>query len=898
MSRLIRGLMAALLAAPMAAVAVVGTAGPANAEDNGVGQTPAMGWSSWSFVRHDPTAATIEAQADALHTSGLQQVGFSYVNIDDFYYECPGGQGPNVDQYGRWVTDPAKFPPSAGGANGIAVVADYVHKLGLKFGIYVTPGISKQAVAQNTAIEGTPYHADDIATTTAENNYNCGGMVGIDYSKPGAQAFVNSWADEFASWGVDYVKIDGVGTPDIPDVRAWSDGLRQTGRPIHLELSNSLDINNASVWQQYSNGWRTGGDIECYCGPNGSSYPLTRWSSIDGRFDQVANWAPYGGPGGFNDYDSLEVGNGADDGLTLDERKTQMSLWSLAASPLILGTDLTNLDKTDLSLLKNRDVLAVDQDSIDAKRITSTGTTQVFAKLENANTAVVGLFNTGGAPQVVSTTASALGLPAGTDYTLDDLWAHQRTESAGTIAASVPSHGVALYRVTLDKHTPSHTPPSVVVDLTGLTAMTAGTPGTATLSFTDNGRQPAYLATLGLQLPSGWKGHPTSRSVFPTVASGKTVRTTFALTAPTPTALFQTSIVTGRAVNTSPALVPQRSTVAEPVTTSPPVSAAYRTFSSATDAPASFGQLGQQFGISGAGADLYSSTDAYSTIYSAGAVGTTATVDTEVTSQTALAGYGKAGILVRNSITGSGTTPEGVILFESPSGGIQLEWANNGGDFIDSVTPPNGTIPATLPVHLKLQRTGSTYTGYYSVDDKNWTKVGSATLTGQADTQDAGMFVTSHTSGTPAQVVFNGFGVSADATPPPLGPTSYEAESSANTIAGGASVSSCDGCSGGSKVGFVGNGGTLTFNDIAVSTAGDYAVTIYYTNGPPARQADMTVNGGTPQTLSFTATADFNTVGALTLTLPLNAGDNTIEFANPTAYAPDFDRITVASQPS
>ena len=121
-----------------------------------------------------------------------------------------------------------------------------MHSLGLKFGLYVTPGISKQAVAQNTAIKGTSYHADDIATTATENNYNCGGMVGIDYSKPGAQDFVDSWADQFAGWGIDYLKIDGVGTPDIGDVRAWSQALKQTGRPIHLELSNSLDINNAA----------------------------------------------------------------------------------------------------------------------------------------------------------------------------------------------------------------------------------------------------------------------------------------------------------------------------------------------------------------------------------------------------------------------------------------------------------------------------------------------------------------------------------------------------------------------------------------------------------------------------------------------------------------------------
>src|SRR5258708_40077298 len=120
-------------------------------ENNGVGLTPALGWSSWSFIRHDPTAAKIEAQADAMKNSGLAGVGFQYVNVDDFWYQCPGSQGPNVDANGRWVTDAAKFPPS-GSTNGIQAVADHVHAGGLKFGLYVTPGVSAQAVAPNTPL--------------------------------------------------------------------------------------------------------------------------------------------------------------------------------------------------------------------------------------------------------------------------------------------------------------------------------------------------------------------------------------------------------------------------------------------------------------------------------------------------------------------------------------------------------------------------------------------------------------------------------------------------------------------------------------------------------------------------------------------------------------------------
>ncbi len=244
--------VALCLGTAVASVAAVTARVPrASAENNGVGQTPAMGWSSWSLIRRAPTAAKIEAQAAALKSSGLAAVGYNYVNVDDFWYVCPGSQGPAVDGNGRWVNDTSKFPNS-GSINGIQVVANYAHSLGLLFGIYVTPGISMQAVTQNTPILGTTYHAADIANTSlSEKNYNCHGMVGIDYSKPGAQAFINSWANEFASWGVDYVKIDGVGTSDVPDIQAWSQALQQTGRPIHLELSNNLSVSAATTWQQY-----------------------------------------------------------------------------------------------------------------------------------------------------------------------------------------------------------------------------------------------------------------------------------------------------------------------------------------------------------------------------------------------------------------------------------------------------------------------------------------------------------------------------------------------------------------------------------------------------------------------------------------------------------------------
>lgn len=428
----------------------------AKAEDNGLGRTPVLGWSSWSFLRAQPTAAKFEAQARALRDSGLQNLGYDRINLDDFWYQCPPSKsistsrGPNVDTYGRWVTDSSRFPPQ-GDTNGIKVVADYIHSLGMKFGIYVTPGISREAVSKNTPIKGTSYTASEIAEPpVTESNYNCHGMVGIDYSKPGAQEYINSWVDMLAGWGVDYIKIDGMHNRNAADIKAWSEAIRQSGRPMILDVTQGgFTTAIAPVLMKYANQWEFAPDVECYrCEKGGSSYPLTSWTDIAKRFNYVAEWQPYSGPGGFNDYDSVEVGNGENDGLTAVERQTQLSLWALGSAPLILGVDLTHLDQQDLNDLRNSSVLAVDQDGIAAKRVVNADHWQVFAKMEPSGDAIVGLFNTGNQTEKVSVQASQVGFAQNGDgYSLKNLWTGKTEKAGGTISATVPSHGVVLYRV-------------------------------------------------------------------------------------------------------------------------------------------------------------------------------------------------------------------------------------------------------------------------------------------------------------------------------------------------------------------------------------------------------------------------------------------------------------------
>jgi hypothetical protein len=409
----------------------------ASGKDNGVSLKPPLGWSSWSFIRKQPDEAKIRAQALTLHHR-LQSHGFQYINLDDFWYLDPRR---TVDAYGHWVVDSAKFP------NGIAALANYIHGLGLKFGIYVTPGIPVAAYSQNTPIKRTKYHARDIADTTRfETNYNFGenAMYYIDYSRPGAQEFINSWARLFASWGVDYLKIDGVGSCDVADVKAWSEALKDSGRPIHLGLSNSLALSDGATWHAYANSWRITGDVEAYL-PNSINgvYPLTKWQNVFNHFVKVSQWTRFGGPGGWNDLDSLEVGNGNLDGtnagtsqsdfFTQDERQTVMSWWAIAAAPLLLGTDLTqNQDQFDDTLLRNDEVLAVDQAGVPGAPIDdylhtdpdqSNGSIpEIWRSKQPDSTYAVVVSNLAPTTQTVS--AHWINFGFGGDAIVRDLWNH------------------------------------------------------------------------------------------------------------------------------------------------------------------------------------------------------------------------------------------------------------------------------------------------------------------------------------------------------------------------------------------------------------------------------------------------------------------------------------------
>ena len=322
-----------------------------------------MGWSSWSFFRSDPTEAKVKAQVDALIANHLPELGYRYINIDARWtngYDEHGIPSPNL----------TRFP------SGMAAMAQYLHSRGLRFGLYLVPGISKELYEANPIIEGTTSHIRDITDANLPGA-TLNDIYKIEVTKPAARAYIESVIRQFARWKVDFIKLDFVGpgggnrpADNREELRLWHQAILHSGYPIWLELSNWLSIDQARWWRANANGWRIEDDIECYgCDKNADPAikgNLTEWSHVALRFADVRQWFPYAGAGAWNDLDSLELGNGAKDGVTPDERQTMFIFWAISCAPLYLGTDLTRMDPDDLKLISNRDIIAIDQRGVPA----------------------------------------------------------------------------------------------------------------------------------------------------------------------------------------------------------------------------------------------------------------------------------------------------------------------------------------------------------------------------------------------------------------------------------------------------------------------------------------------------------------------------------------------------
>src|SRR2546430_2685109 len=300
----IRRALLTLLLVPAATAAVgLTAAGPAAALNNGLARTPPMGWNDWNAFGCNVSESLVQATADAMVSSGMKAAGYQYVNIDD----CWMASARNAS--GHLVPDPNKFP------HGISGVAAYVHGKGLKLGIYESAGTA-----------------------------TCAGF-------PGSLNHERVDAADFAAWGVDYLKYDNCNNQGVDyqtRYNAMRDALAATGRPIVYSLCE-WGLENVWTWGAGTgNLWRTTGDIQASFG------------SMLSIFHSNVGLAPYAGPGGWNDPDMLEVGNG----MSFTENRAEFSLWAEMAAPLISGTDLRSASQATLSLYLNSDVIAVDQDSL------------------------------------------------------------------------------------------------------------------------------------------------------------------------------------------------------------------------------------------------------------------------------------------------------------------------------------------------------------------------------------------------------------------------------------------------------------------------------------------------------------------------------------------------------
>jgi alpha-galactosidase len=357
---------------------------------NGLAKTPPMGWNSWNLFAGRIDDQTVRTMADAMVSSGMKDAGYVYVNIDDTWEGVRDAQGNLQSNH--------KFPD-------MKALAEYVHSKGLKLGIYSSPGPR-----------------------------TCAGY-------PASYAHEAQDAQTFAAWGVDYLKYDWCSASHIytnddlqPIYQLMGDALRATGRPIIYSLCE-YGTGSVEKWGADVSGnlWRTTGDIR------------DEWASMMGNIHRQASTTPYAGPGHWNDPDMLEIGNGH---MTADEYRTHMSLWALAAAPLLAGNDIRTMTDETKSILLNKEVIAVDQDPLGRQASPATsGDLETWVKPLADGSVAVGVVNLGSAPAQAVVTGKDLPL-TGRIHSARDLWAHKRVRFIhGSYAATVPSHGVLLLRV-------------------------------------------------------------------------------------------------------------------------------------------------------------------------------------------------------------------------------------------------------------------------------------------------------------------------------------------------------------------------------------------------------------------------------------------------------------------
>ncbi|MEU5783547.1 glycoside hydrolase family 27 protein [Micromonospora lupini] len=410
----------------LVAAALVGLRAPgAQALENGVARTPPMGWNSWNSFGCNINEGLIRQTADAMVSNGMRDLGYQYVVVDDCWFN------PNRDSSGNLQGDPTRFP------SGMKALGDYLHARGLKFGLYQVP----------------------VDKTCAQYFNSYPGATG-------SQGHEAQDARQFAAWGVDYLKYDwcspnGSINDQVTTFAKMRDALAAAGRPILYSINpNSIHAKTGPQrnWGDVANIWRTTEDItNAWDTGQTNGYPM----GIQNIINVTVPLAPYARPGSFTDPDMMEVGRG---GMNDTEMRSHFAMWAVMASPLIAGNDVRNMNSATQTILKNANLIAINQDALglQASQVSFDGTRRVLAKrLANGDVAVA-LFNQGGSTTTISTTTAAAVGKSGSSFTLVEAWSNATTTSTGTISASVPAHGTVVYRVSGGDNTtppPTTTPP-------------------------------------------------------------------------------------------------------------------------------------------------------------------------------------------------------------------------------------------------------------------------------------------------------------------------------------------------------------------------------------------------------------------------------------------------------
>ena len=421
---------------------------------------PPMGWNSWDSFGTTVTEAEVLANAEFL-AEHLAPYGWDTVVIDiDWSDPSARSHGYNedapldMDEHGRLLPDPARFPSAADGA-GFAPLAARIHALGLRLGIHVMRGIPRRAVAEDSPVLGTDLHAADIAEPSNSCEWNPH-MVGIDHSVPGAQAYYDSVLALYASWGVDFLKVDDMLWPyQAAEIEAFAGAIDRCGRPMQLSLSpgRDLSLTRLNHLREHATMWRICDDL------------WDRWEDVEANFARFARWAPHAGPDGWPDGDMLplgrigiraERGEPRDSLLTLDEQTTLMTLWAIARSPLMVGGDLPSSDPATIALLQNPDVLALHATARASREVFREDPLILWTAEGQDGERYVAAFNVGADVLEVALDSQNVGLPARLDGEVRELWSGELVRPREVTVQSDAARGVAPGSTALDVRIPSH----------------------------------------------------------------------------------------------------------------------------------------------------------------------------------------------------------------------------------------------------------------------------------------------------------------------------------------------------------------------------------------------------------------------------------------------------------